>query len=163
MKFYKSRNVKSPNRGTSKSAGIDFFIPEQDDFYIKETKSGELIKINKSIILKPGQSVLIPSGIHTNIPDGYALVAFNKSGIAAKKNIVLGACLIDEDYEGEIHFDLKNIGNVTQEIESGDKITQLVCLPINYVELEEVNSKEECFGSTMSERGEGGFGSTGTK
>lgn len=163
MKFYKSRNVKSPNRGTSQSAGIDFFIPEQEDFYIKDPESGELIKVTGRILLQPNQSVLIPSGIHTNIPKGHALIAFNKSGIAAKKNIVLGAAVIDEDYEGEIHFDLKNIGENAQIIEAGDKITQLVCLPVNYITLEESKTKEECFENKKSDRGEGGFGSTGTK
>ena len=70
MKILKVREVKTPSRAHSNDAGIDLFIPE--DFL--------------SQVLNPGQSVLIPSGIKARVPEGYALIAFNKSGIAAKKN-----------------------------------------------------------------------------
>jgi len=75
MKVQKLRNVKTPSRGTSASAGIDFYVPE--DF--------------ETTTLKPGQSVLIPSGIRVQIPRGYALIAFNKSGVAVKQGLSVGA------------------------------------------------------------------------
>ena len=147
MKIFKVKDVKTPERGTSESAGIDLFIP--NDF--------------SPVSLLSGESVFIPSGIKVNVPAGYALVAMNKSGIAAKKSLLVGACLIDEDYQGELHIDLKNVGTEQQILNPGDKIIQLVCLPINYVAIEEVHSENELFGNVVTERGSGGFGSTGTK
>ena len=145
LKFSKVREVKSPTRGTSKSAGVDFYIPE--DFTKRE--------------ILPARSVLIPSGIKVNVPSGYALIAFNKSGIATKKNLQVGACVVDEDYTGEVHIHLTNVGTVPQTIESGDKIVQFILIPVFYAELEEVPAEK--LHDAPSERGEGGFGSTGTK
>jgi dUTP pyrophosphatase len=147
MKILKIRDVKTPNRGTSQSAGLDLFVPNNFT----------------PLTLKPGQSVLIPSGIKFNVPEGHALVAFNKSGIAAKKNLLVGACVIDEDYCGEVHIDLKNVGEKEVEINPGEKIIQLLCLKVNYVSIEEVSSEEELYRGKTSERGEGGFGSTGLR
>lgn len=147
MKVLRIRDVKMPVRGTEGSAGIDLFVPNDQD----------------AIILNPGESVFIPAGIKARVPHGYALIAMNKSGIAAKKSLMVGACVIDEDYTGEIHIDLKNVGEVKQFVNPGDKIVQVLCLPINYVEVEEGESEEDLFGDLVTERGDGGFGSTGTK
>lgn len=146
MKFYKTRDVKTPTRGTSLSAGIDFYIP--NDF--KETT------------LKPNENILIPSGIKVNILKNYCLLGVDKSGVATKKELVLGAKLIDEDYQGEIHIHLFNIGNKEQILKAGDKVAQFVLIPINYVDIELVNSEEDLYSdlSYKSERGDGGFGST---
>ena len=146
MKIYKTRDVKTPERGTSGSAGIDLFIPS--DF--------------SPHILGPNESIWIPAGIKVDVPSGFALVAMNKSGIAKNKELLVGACVIDEDYQGEIHIDLKNVGQGSQELNPGDKVIQVICLPVEYVEIEEVESEEELFGGEITERGEGGFGSTGT-
>jgi len=147
MKILKVREVKTPSRAHSNDAGIDLFIPE--DFL--------------SQVLNPGQSVLIPSGIKARVPEGYALIAFNKSGIAAKKNLIVGACVIDESYQGEIHIDIKNVGTFPQVVNPGDKIIQLLCVPMNYVPVELVDNEDELFADMLSNRGDGGFGSTGTK
>jgi len=144
MKISKVREVKTPTRGTEKSAGIDFFVP----FGISET-------------LDPGSSCLIPSGIKANVPENYALVAFNKSGVAVKKNLHVGACVVDEDYQGEIHINLTNVGNETVQIESGEKIIQFVLVPVSYNEVQVVG-EGDLFDSN-TQRGTGGFGSTGTK
>lgn len=147
MKILRIRDVKMPVRGTEGSAGIDLFVPNDQE----------------SIVLNPGESAFIPAGIKARVPHGYALVAMNKSGIAAKKSLMVGACVIDEDYTGEIHIDLKNVGTESQTIHPGDKITQVLCLPVNYVTVEEASSEDEMFGDLVTERGAGGFGSTGTK
>jgi dUTP pyrophosphatase len=147
MKFYKLRDVKSPTRGTSLSAGIDLYVP--NDF--EETW------------LYPGKSVLIPAGLKTNVPEGHAFIAFNKSGVATKKGLVVGACVIDEDYQGEIHIHLINSGTTPTKIEPGDKIIQCVLVPVNYESVELVNSEEELWNGKVTERGSGGFGSTGIK
>ena len=71
MKICKIREVKDPVRANETDAGIDFFIPEEFD----------------AVQLESQQSVLIPSGIKVNVPEGHALIAFNKSGIATKKHL----------------------------------------------------------------------------
>jgi len=144
MKISKVRSVKTPIRGTPNSAGIDFFVPDEIRVY-----------------LKPGDSCLIPSGIKANVPPGHALMAFNKSGVAVKKNLHVGACVVDEDYQGEIHINLTNVGTSGVQIQSGEKIIQFVLLPVFYDTIEEVEISALFEGIT--ERGDGGFGSTGTK
>ena len=167
MRIFKIRDVKTPTRGTSNSAGIDLYVP--NEFFIKKGeelhKAPTYDKDTQSVKLRPGESILIPSGIKADVPKDRALIAFNKSGVAVKKGLIAGACVIDEDYTGEIHIDLKNIGEGPAWITAGEKIIQLLCVPVDYVDIELCESEKECFGSslTSSERGEGGFGSTGTE
>lgn len=141
MKVQRTRNVELPTRGTPGSAGIDFYVP-YDMF--------------EAIYLSPGDSVLIPSGIKVEIPKGYALIAFNKSGIAVNKHLYIGACVIDEDYQGEVHIHLTNVGHNSVSIYPGEKIAQFILLPIGYTNIEEVTNLHE----TPTERGTGAFGST---
>ena len=143
MKIAKVKAVKTPVRGTPESAGIDFFVPE-----------GIIAR------LAPGQSCLIPSGIKADVPQGHALIAFNKSGVAVKKNLYVGASVVDEDYQGEIHINLTNVGREEVEINPGEKIIQFILLPVFYDTIEEV-SLENLY-EKESIRGDGGFGSTGT-
>ena len=144
MKISKVRKVKTPVRGTLESAGIDFFVP--DGIHAR---------------LEPGDSCLLASGIKANVPSGYALVAFNKSGVAVKKQLYVGACVVDEDYQGEIHINLNNVGKSSVEINPGEKIIQFILLPVFYDTIEEVDLKN--LYEEISERGEGGFGSTGVE
>lgn len=143
MKISKIRKVKTPTRGTDQSAGLDFYIP--DDFDLKR--------------LTPGMSVCIPSGIKANVPAGYALIAFNKSGVALKKGLQVGACVVDEDYQGEIHLHL--MATKSTELKPGEKIVQFVLLPVNYSNVSVV--PEEDLFVEQTERGAGGFGSTGVE
>jgi len=143
MKISKIRDVKTPTRGTEKSAGIDFFVP--DDI--------------TSCCVLPRDSACIPSGIKANVPTGFALIVFNKSGVALKRNLAVGACVIDEDYQGEIHLHVYNFGTETQIIVPGEKLVQMILLPVFYDRIEEV-SESNLF-EKESNRGEGGFGSTG--
>lgn len=143
MRISKVREVKTPNRGTPFSAGIDFYVPS--DF--------------EERTISPSEAILIPSGIKAKVPSGYALVAFNKSGIAVKKSLVVGACVVDEDYQGEIHIHLVNVGYEQQPLKAGDKVAQFVLVPVNYAGIEEVPLG--CLYDETTERGEGGFGSTG--
>ena len=143
MKIKKIRDVKTPSRGTQDSAGIDFYVP---DDYIQETKT-----------LQPGESVLIPSGIKANVPDGYGLVAMNKSGVATKQGLTYGAQLVDPDYTGEIHIHVFNVSDKPQTIQPGQKIMQFVLIPINFENVELVDELPE----KQTTRGDKGFGSTG--
>lgn len=158
LKFSRVRVVKAPMYGTKGSAGIDFFVP--NDF--------------KPFILKPGCDVLIPSGVKVNIPSGYMLLGADKSGITTsipacerigrrptifESSVIVGAKVIDEDYQGELHIHLINVGNADVTIKPGMKIAQFILVPLLYAELEEVLGTGELF-SSVSERAEGGFGST---
>jgi len=141
MKVQKLREVKTPNRGTEVSAGIDFYVPE--DF---ETK-----------VLAPGQSVLIPSGVKVRVPRGYALIAFNKSGVSVKQGLSVGACVVDEDYDGEVHLHMINTSDKDQTIATGQKLVQFVLIPVSYTDIEVVDTLPQ----RVTQRGTGGFGSTG--
>lgn len=143
MEIAKIRNVKTPNRGTPCSAGIDFFVPE--DFL--------------EVSLNPGQSTCIPSGIKANVPSGHALIVFNKSGVALKRNLSVGACVIDEDYQGEIHLHVYNFGTGVETISPSEKLVQMILIPVFYDSITTVE-ESSLFRST-TERGSGGFGSTG--
>lgn len=145
MRIYKTRNVKTPERGTSSSAGLDFFVP--DDF------PGE-------ITLLPGDAAKIPSGIKAEIPKGYALIFHNKSGVATKKGLQVGADVVDEDYQGEIHLHVRNITADIQFIKPGEKLVQALLVPVFYDKIEVLDSEEELF-PDKTQRGDGGFGSTG--
>ena len=114
-----------------------------------------------SIWLYPGENLLIPSGISADIPKGYVLDARNKSGVASKKSLIAGAELVDEDYTGIMHIDMHNIGTKEQEITCGMKIVQFMLEESHIYEVEQVNSEEPI--SKVTERGAGGFGSTGTQ
>lgn len=147
LKYYKLRAVKSPTRGTSKSAGIDFYIPS--DF--------------GKVELSRGHSISIPSGLKVKVPEGYTLVMFNKSGVALKKGLQVGACVIDEDYQGEVHLHVTNTGTPIAKLLPGDKLVQGLLIPVSYAEMQEVGSAKEMYGGEITERGTGGFGSTGAR
>jgi len=127
-----------------------------------------LLKESDTIITKiemlPHSKVLIPAGIHVNLPKGVFLNAANKSGIASKRGLIVGASLIDQDYQGEIHINLINTTNETVILKAGEKIVQFVpYFQPQMNEVTEFNSKDELYKDTTSERGEGGFGSSGEK
>jgi len=142
MKISKVKDVKTPTRGTSKAAGIDFYVPNNFE----------------EVTVFPGKSIRILSGIKVRVPEGYALIAFNKSGVALG-GLDVGACVIDEDYQGELSLHLFNPTDLSIIIIPGQKLLQMVLLKMNYEEVEEVQLEE--LYPEISERGEGGFGSTG--
>lgn len=146
MKISKIRNVKTPVRGTPLSAGIDFFVP--DDF-------------PGIHYLIPGDAVNIPSGIKVKVPHGYALIFMNKSGVAVKKGLQVGACVVDEDYQGEVHLHVRNTSTEVQSIKPGEKLVQALLIPVEYADIEVVDVNE--LYEEKTQRGEGGFGSTGTE
>ena len=146
LRLAKVRDVKTPIRGTEGSAGIDFFVPNDYPMHLCS--------------IEPGERYFIPSGIKANVPDGYALIAMNKSGVSLKKNLMVGACVVDSDYQGEIHLHLINTGNQAVEISAGDKLVQFLLIPVDHGSVE-IGGEAELF-ETETLRGAGGFGSTGT-
>lgn len=158
FRYVKVRDVKSPVRGTSLSAGIDFFVP--NDF--------------NPFILLPHKDVLIPSGIKASFDKNCMLMAAEKSGVTSSieaKEIakmdcsksyssvtVLGAKIVDTDYQGEIHIHIINVGDKPILIEPNKKIAQFILVPILYSNIEEVKSESELFANEKSSRGSKGFG-----
>lgn len=157
LKMAKVRPVKDPVYSSDGAAGIDFFVPE--DF--------------GGIMLTPGEDALIPSGIKVNIPKGMCLLAVNKSGVASTKQaklnadmkikdapqgLIVGACLIDCDYQGEIHLHLINYSTKNVFIRSNDKLAQFVYLPAPQANINIVHP-DDLYAETTG-RGTGGFGST---
>lgn len=140
-----------PYKGSDQAAGYDLFA------YSYTADGGETVKLDDEVVLTiPAQGrCLVKTGIAVRIPDGcYGRVA-PRSGLAMKKGINIGAGVIDEDYRGDVGVLLFNLNSEPFEVRKGDRIAQLICERIVYPELEEVNTLED------TERGIGGFGSTG--
>lgn len=133
-----SKNAKIPTRGTSGSSGLDVYTPVDIDIY-------------------PRKDVLIPLDLAFEIPFGWDLSVYNKSGIATKKKLDKGAELIDSDYRGNCHIHFFNNSDEIIHFNKGDKISQLVMREVWMGELELVDELDNTV------RGEGGFGSTGDK
>ena len=152
LKFYRIRpEAKLPERAHPTDAGMDvFYCPngngmrklyETDDYWIPK-----------------GTSRIVPTGLKVEVPRGYMLEIKNKSSVASKRQLLVGACVIDPGYDGEIYINLHNIGDQSQIIEPGEKIAQAVLVPVIHCGVEEV--AEDTL-NERSERGDGGFGSTG--
>lgn len=161
MNFGKIRKVKSPTRANQRDAGIDFFIPDYSEEFVKDllNKNDNINILKEKIYLEPHQRILIPSGIHVKVPEGYALIAFNKSGVASKKGLDLLASVVDEEYQGELHISVYNTSNEELYLEFGMKIIQFILIPVNYSIPQEVDFNS--LYDEQSSRGSGGFGSTG--
>lgn len=164
MKFAKIRDVKSPVRGTDKSAGIDFFVPNYSEDFVKvfREKNPQCPNNEEGFVIRAHKRVLIPAGIKVRIPDNTALVAFNKSGVFSKKGLSVGACVVDADYTGELHISMFNSDDTDVKVAWGEKIVQFILLPVLFPEISECDSEELLYENFESDRGSGGFGSTGT-
>lgn len=172
IRIFKTRNVKTPARGTSLASGLDFFVPEDltdADMEAMFGKTGHRLAYRKDPVtgfvtemtVEWGQSACIPSGVKARLPEGYCMEFHNKSGVACKRGLVAGAQLIDCDYEGVWHIDVHNTSRNPAVISAGDKIAQFVMYRTEYPHVVEAGSEEELFAGSGSERGEGAFGSTG--
>jgi len=115
--------------------------------------------VEKPIVLKPLERVLVKTGLFFEIPEGYEAQVRPRSGLALKKGItVLNAPgTIDADYRGEVGVILINLSNEDFSIEDGERIAQVVFAKVEQAEWQQVKVL------TDTERGEGGFGSTGVK
>ena len=115
--------------------------------------------IDAKINIEPGKTAIIPTGLALSIPKGFEVQIRPRSGLAAKQKIsVLNTPgTIDSDYRGEIKVILINLSQESFKVEKGLRIAQMVVCPVVQAQLKEVNDLNE------TERGKGGFGSTGTK
>ena len=115
--------------------------------------------LDNEIFIKPSEKKIIPTGIKLKIPKGYEVQIRPRSGLAANNDITVlnTPGTIDSDYRGEIKVILFNHGKNIFKVENGLRIAQMVLCPVIEANLSEVEIIDE------TERGEGGFGSTGTK
>jgi len=137
-------SVQTPIRANPSDAGLDVFYTGED------------------LMLKCGENRLFSTGLKFEIPHGYMLQVCNRSSMGAKKSLIVGAHIIDSGYDGEVFIDLHNIGNQSHSIMAGQKIAQLVMVPI--VPFRLLLVKEDDLYSedvTISSRGAGALGSTG--
>ncbi len=113
--------------------------------------------IEESMSLSPMERKMVPTGVCVAIPKGNVGLVFARSGLATRYGITLTNCVgvIDSDYRGEIMCSLINLGGETYTINPGDRIAQLVIMPAPQVAIQVTDKLSE------TERGEGGFGSTG--
>ena len=137
-----SKTVSLPKYETNGSSGMDL--------------AADLIT---DIKIDPGKTAIIPTGLALSIPRGFEVQIRPRSGLAAKKKITVlnTPGTIDSDYRGEIKVILINLGHEPFKVEKGLRIAQMVVCPIVKARLKEV------LDLTETERGEGGFGSTGTR
>lgn len=131
-----------PTRGSASAAGYDLYA---------DLKASEKIE--------PGETKMIHTGLSMELPEGYFGAIFARSGLAMKEGLRPGNCVgvVDSDYRGEFMIGLHNDSSSSRVIEPGERIAQMVVMPYLPVEFEETESL------TDTQRGAGGFGSTGKK
>ncbi len=115
--------------------------------------------IDEDIVLNPMQKALVPTGIAVEIPENYAGMIYPRSGLAVKYGLTLSNCVgvIDSDYRGEIKCGIINLGDKPYTITDGERIAQMVITNTPQFEIETADTLND------TQRGEGGFGSTGKK
>ena len=137
-----------PERANPSDAGLDvFFCPED----------------GCAVDVEPGESVVLGTGLRFGVPHGYMLEVKNRSSLASKRSLIVGACVVDSGYDGEVFINVHNIGNESQHIEAGTKIAQLVMIPVVSFRAIETSSGDlyDWYPITISARGAGSLGSTG--
>lgn len=133
-------NAVLPTYGSGEAAGADLYAC-----------------LEEAVVVEPGRTAWIPTGIAMEIPKGCAGLVYARSGLACKKGLAPAnkVGVIDSDYRGEITVVLHNHGSEAQTVSSGERIAQMVITPVltpAYVEAEDLSD---------TDRGQGGFGSTG--
>ena len=129
-----------PVYGSPEAAGADLCVP-----------------LDESLTVGPGQTVMVPTGLCAEIPAGYAGFVYARSGLASKSGLAPAnkVGVIDSDYRGEIKVALFNHSDMTRTVSGGERVAQLVIAPVARAVFAEAADLNE------TERGEGGFGSTG--
>jgi len=164
------RKVKYPERGHPTDAGIDFFCPTIDEKFMEdfgniEANEGIGSYGTDGINIPPGANAVIPAGIKIGIPYGHMGLFLNKSGVATKMKLLIGAQVIDTFYSGEVHIDLHNVSSDYVKVVPGMKLAQMVIVPAIAAQPILCSDEEDLYREMKSEnyRDEGGFGSTDKK
>ena len=135
-----NENATIPTRGSDRAAGYDLYACLENE-----------------VVIGAGETVKIGTGLSIAVPEGYFGAIFARSGLAAKEGLRPANCVgvADSDYRGEYIVALHNDSAVSRVVTPGERIAQLVVMPFLSVEFDEVDALDE------TERGAGGFGSTG--
>ncbi len=134
--------AKLPTYGTNQSAGADLYVC-----------------LEEPVTIGPGDTAFLPTGIAVAVPEGYVGLVFARSSLGCKRGLAPAnkVGVIDSDYRGEIRVVLHNHSSETQTVEDGERVAQLVVVPVLAPELVETEELDD------TQRGIGGFGSTGRK
>lgn len=134
-------NAILPTYGSAGAAGADLYALIEGD----------------PVVINPGETVMIHTGLAMAIPEGYVGLNFARSGLASKRGLAPAnkVGVIDSDYRGELMVALHNHGKVPQTVENGDRIAQFLIMPVITADFVETDTLDD------TERGAGGFGSTG--
>lgn len=133
-------NAKVPEKAHDTDAGFDICTPIKFD-------------------VMPGMSTVVDTGIIYDIPKGYCMLVVEKSGLAVKNDIHIGAKLLDSDYRDTVKIHILNMGRRKQFFAVGNKIAQMIILPVWNGKAKQVKKLEDL--NIKTKRGKGGFGSTG--
>lgn len=147
--------AQPPERANPSDAGLDlFFNPEPTGLLPHPERD--------AITIEPGTSAVIPTGFRFGVPHGYMLEIKNRSSVAAKKSLLVGACVVDSGYDGEVFVNLHNVGNKPQTVVPRDKIAQAVMVPVVHFRALETSTGDlyNWYPITISDRGAGALGST---
>lgn len=131
-----------PTYGTEHSAGADLYVC-----------------LEQPVVIQPGKTEFLPTGLSIAVPNGYAGLIFARSSLGAKRGLAPAnkVGVIDSDYRGPVMVALHNHGALPQTVEPGERVAQLLVVPVLAPEMELVAELDE------TDRGNGGFGSTGRK
>lgn len=148
LEYSMRQGATAPTRANPSDAGLDVYYCPKDPSV-------------SAASIKPGENMVLPTGLSFGVPHGYMLQVCNRSSMGAKHSLVVGAHIVDSGYDGEVFIDLHNIGSETQRLAAGDKIAQLVLVPVVHFRAVQVEDKDLYRDSiTISNRGSGSMGST---
>lgn len=135
-------NAHIPTYGSTSAAGADLYAC-----------------IEQPVTIQPGQTLLIPTGLSMEIEEGFAGFIYARSGLATKRGLAPAnkVGVIDSDYRGQVMVSLHNHSDKEQTVEPGERVAQMVFAPVYQAQFILTDTLEQ------TERGSGGFGSTGTK
>lgn len=143
-------NVVPPTRSNPSDAGLDIYFSHPES--------------SEEVIIYPNTGALFRTGLRFGVPHGYMLQIMNRSSVASKRSLLVGACVVDSGYDGEVFVNLHNVGIKPQVIRHGDKIAQAVLIPIvPFRAYRRHDGDLYGYPITMSERGDGALGSTDVK
>lgn len=136
------QNAHIPTYGSADAAGADLYAC-----------------IDEAVTIQPSQTVLIPTGLSMEIEQGFAGFIYARSGLATKRGLAPAnkVGVIDSDYRGQVMVSLHNHTEQPQTVEPGERVAQMVFAPVYQAQFCETDTLQD------TERGTGGFGSTGTK
>lgn len=136
------QNARIPTYGSAEAAGADLYAC-----------------IDEAVTIQPSQTVLIPTGLSMEIEQGFAGFIYARSGLATKRGLAPAnkVGVIDSDYRGQVMVSLHNHTEQPQTVEPGERVAQMVFAPVYQAQFCETDALQD------TERGTGGFGSTGTK